>query len=483
MINIVIVSHSKHLADGVAELASQMINPAHCQLAVAAGVNDEENTIGTDAVKIMTAIESLSPQAQSIVVMMDLGSAILSAETAIELLDPELAEKVTLCSAPLVEGTLAAVVAASSGASLEKVIEEASNSLYPKKIQLGENFVQPKNDINALVKIQGKEASWVVRNPHGLHVRPAATLVEVLSTYHADYQLVKGDRRINPLSLNQLSLIQIRQGDEITLIASGEQEDEAIAAFLKLAQNGFGEELPSDSDTTTLKGILTPVAQIKAPAFIWHETELSPVENLPESIDIDTQIIKFNHAIKNTLNVLKQYAEKANQVLGEHIGAIFNGHIMMLDDDELITSVVDRIKEEKINAQQSWSDEMQERIQLYCALTDPYLRARELDLRDLRNQVLYQLQDKTRPAFTPSQPAILVAKELFPSTLIQLTDSPLVGIALAIGDSRSHSAIIATEMHLPMLVNLGPALLKVTESQKLKIDINKGELIIESLSS
>ncbi|MBG3081775.1 dihydroxyacetone kinase subunit DhaM [Proteus mirabilis] len=483
MINIVIVSHSKHLADGVAELASQMINPAHCQLAVAAGVNDEENTIGTDAVKIMTAIESLSPQAQSIVVMMDLGSAILSAETAIELLDPELAEKVTLCSAPLVEGTLAAVVAASSGASLEKVIEEASNSLYPKKIQLGENFVQPKNDINALVKIQGKEASWVVRNPHGLHVRPAATLVEVLSTYHADYQLVKGDRRINPLSLNQLSLIQIRQGDEITLIASGEQEDEAIAAFLKLAQNGFGEELPSDSDKTTLKGILTPIAQIKAPAFIWHETELSPVENLSESIDIDTQIIKFNHAIKNTLHVLKQYAEKANQVLGEHIGAIFNGHIMMLDDDELITSVVDRIKEEKINAQQSWSDEMQERIQLYCALTDPYLRARELDLRDLRNQVLYQLQDKTRPAFTPSQPAILVAKELFPSTLIQLTDSPLVGIALAIGDSRSHSAIIATEMHLPMLVNLGPTLLKVTESQKLKIDINKGELIIESLSS
>ncbi|WP_424680630.1 HPr family phosphocarrier protein, partial [Escherichia coli] len=69
-----------------------------------------------------------------------------------------------------------------------------------------------------------KEAHWVVKNPHGLHVRPAATLVELLSKFRADYQLIKGDRRINPLSLNQLSLIQIRQGDEITLIASGEQE-------------------------------------------------------------------------------------------------------------------------------------------------------------------------------------------------------------------------------------------------------------------
>ena len=154
----------------------------------------------------------------------------------------------------------------------------------------------------------------------------------------------------------------------------------------------------------------------------------------------------------------------------------------MLDDDELITSVIDRIKEEKISAQQSWSDEMQERTQLYFALNDPYLRARELDLRDLRNQVLYHLQDKTRPSFTPSQPAILVAKELFPSTLIQLADSQLVGIALAKGDSHSHSAIIAAEMRLPMLVNLGPTLLKVTESQKLKLDTNKGELVIEPIT-
>ena len=153
----------------------------------------------------------------------------------------------------------------------------------------------------------------------------------------------------------------------------------------------------------------------------------------------------------------------------------------MLDDDELITSVIDRIKEKKISAQQSWSDEMQERTQLYCALTDPYLRARELDLRDLRNQVLYHLQDKTRPSFTPSQPAILVAKEIFPSTLIQLEYKKFVGIVLAKGDVLSHSAIIASEMHLPMLVNLGPELLKVTESQMLKLDTNKGELSIEPI--
>ena len=60
MINIVIVSHSKHLAEGIEALANQMLNPTHCRLAIAAGVDDEAHPIGTDTVKIMTAIESLA---------------------------------------------------------------------------------------------------------------------------------------------------------------------------------------------------------------------------------------------------------------------------------------------------------------------------------------------------------------------------------------------------------------------------------------
>ncbi|MEQ4925504.1 dihydroxyacetone kinase phosphoryl donor subunit DhaM [Proteus hauseri] len=475
MINIVIVSHSKHLAEGVAELANQMLNPTHCRLAVAAGINDEEHVIGTDAVKIMTAIESLA-DAQSIVVMMDLGSAILSTETALELLDPELAKKVTLCSAPLVEGTLAAVVAASSGASLQKVLEEASQSLYPKRIQLGENFSPPQSNLTLPAKIHGKEARWVIRNPHGLHVRPAATLVELLSTFQADYQLIKGDRRINPLSLNQLSLIQIRKGDEIILIASGEQEDEAIAAFLKLAENGFGEDLASSLEKVTLHGVLVPPTSIKAPAFIWHETQLLPSEEVTEALSIEEQTEQLIQAIKKTIKNLKSYAKKANNEIGEHIGAIFNGHIMMLDDDELITSVIERIKSGKLSTQQAWFNEMQIRAQTYRDLHDPYIRARELDLRDLCNQVLYHLQHKVKPSFKSSQPVILIAEELFPSTVITLERDSILGIALAKGEHRSHSAIIASEAQLFMLVKLGEDLLKIKHNQIVILEPSQSSL-------
>ena len=134
MVNLILVSHSHTLAMGVAELAEQMNNG--CQIAVAAGMSEPENAIGTDAVKIMLAIEEVySPD--GVLILMDLGSAILSAETALELIDPEMAANVKLCAAPLVEGTLAAVVSASAGANLDTVAKEAEGALAAKLSQLG----------------------------------------------------------------------------------------------------------------------------------------------------------------------------------------------------------------------------------------------------------------------------------------------------------------------------------------------------------
>ncbi len=114
MVNLVIVSHSSRLGEGVGELARQMLMSDNCKIAIAAGIDDPQNPIGTDAVKVMEAIESVA-DADHVLVMMDMGSALLSAETALELLAPEIAAKVRLCAAPLVEGTLAATVSAASG--------------------------------------------------------------------------------------------------------------------------------------------------------------------------------------------------------------------------------------------------------------------------------------------------------------------------------------------------------------------------------
>ena len=122
MVNLVIVSHSARLGEGVGELARQMLMNDGCKLAIAAGIDDPASSIGTDPIKVMEAIESVA-DADHVLVMMDIGSALLSAETALDLLDPAIAAKVRLCAAPLVEGTLAATVSAAAGADIDKVIE------------------------------------------------------------------------------------------------------------------------------------------------------------------------------------------------------------------------------------------------------------------------------------------------------------------------------------------------------------------------
>lgn len=132
-VGIVVVSHSRALADAAVEMASQMVSGERPPIAVAAGA--EDGSLGTDATAVQAAIEQAAGPAGALV-LLDLGSAVMSAETALELLDPGVAERVVLSSAPLVEGLFGAVVRASTGGDLEAVAAEAARGLLPKQIHL-----------------------------------------------------------------------------------------------------------------------------------------------------------------------------------------------------------------------------------------------------------------------------------------------------------------------------------------------------------
>src|SRR3972149_4047224 len=108
MIGIVIVSHSAKLAEGVAELAHGMAGP-EARIAATGGLDLPDRPLGTDAALIAQAIQQVYSD-DGVLVLMDLGSAILSAEIALEGLPDEQRARVKLCEAPLVEGAIAAAV-------------------------------------------------------------------------------------------------------------------------------------------------------------------------------------------------------------------------------------------------------------------------------------------------------------------------------------------------------------------------------------
>jgi PTS hybrid protein len=133
-VGLVVVSHSRPLADAAVELARQMLPGRELAIEVAAGTDD--GGLGTDAVAISAAITA-ADTGDGVVVLMDLGSAILSAETALELLDDDVRDRVLLSPAPLVEGLVGAAVVAAGGADRDRVAAEALLGLAPKQAHLG----------------------------------------------------------------------------------------------------------------------------------------------------------------------------------------------------------------------------------------------------------------------------------------------------------------------------------------------------------
>jgi phosphoenolpyruvate---glycerone phosphotransferase subunit DhaM len=132
-VGLVVVSHSRALAEAAVVLARSMLPGRELTVEVAAG--DVDGGLGTDAAAIATAMTA-ADSGDGVVVLMDLGSAVLSAETAVDLLDDERRKRVVLSPAPLVEGLMGAAVTAAVGASRAEVAAEALRGLAPKQAHL-----------------------------------------------------------------------------------------------------------------------------------------------------------------------------------------------------------------------------------------------------------------------------------------------------------------------------------------------------------
>ncbi|MBO0688182.1 MAG: PTS-dependent dihydroxyacetone kinase phosphotransferase subunit DhaM [Candidatus Dormibacteraeota bacterium] len=128
---LVLVSHSRQLGEGLAEMVGQLAR-GRVQIAVASGASD--GGLGTDATAISSAIESVDGQ-DGVLVLADLGSAVLATESAFELLPPDLRDRVQMADAPLVEGTVAAAVQASVEGDLDEVRSAAEEARDFRKLR------------------------------------------------------------------------------------------------------------------------------------------------------------------------------------------------------------------------------------------------------------------------------------------------------------------------------------------------------------
>ncbi|MBF4577378.1 dihydroxyacetone kinase phosphoryl donor subunit DhaM [Frondihabitans sp. VKM Ac-2883] len=225
-VGILIVSHSAKIAEGALELAKQM---APSVTVVAAGGTDE-GALGTSFEKISSGITA-AQQGSGVVVLCDLGSAILTAETALDFLDDAERALVVIADAPIVEGAVAAAVASETGGSLHDVTAAARTAT---------GIADPHADERSLsrAEVQGAvERSATLVNPSGLHARPAAEFVKHAGAFESTIQINGVDAK----SLLRIMGLGLPKGSTVSIVATGPDAGEAVDALIELVEGGFGE--------------------------------------------------------------------------------------------------------------------------------------------------------------------------------------------------------------------------------------------------
>lgn len=485
MVGIVVVSHSAKIAEGVLDMARQMAGPA-APLAAAGGIDDPENPIGTDTMKILAAIQAVYNE-DGVVVLMDLGSALLSAEMALEFLPPEEAANVHLCAAPLVEGAMAAAVQASLGSPLAAVLQEAVGALAVKESQLGVTPGEAAEKETA-VSGTGHTITLAVRNKLGLHARPAARFVRTAHQFTADITVRKGEQAANAKSINQVATLGVRQGDTIEVTAVGPDAEAALAALQALADDNFGdvdEDLTPAVEKTavnagqvkTAGGAVSGIAGSPGIAIgpAAHYRPALPEVTERTVDDPAGEWARLQTAVSKAETEIEQIRQTAVRQVGAAQADIFEAHELILQDPTLLEEAHQRILSRKVNAEAAWHAAYEAMAARYAALEDAYMQARAADVRDVGQRVLRHLQGITQPTFTLAKPAVLLAEDLTPSDTAQLDPALVRGIAAERGGATSHSAILARGLGIPAVVGLGPVLEAIAEGQMIALDGRTGQ--------
>ncbi|WP_458319984.1 phosphoenolpyruvate--protein phosphotransferase [Mycolicibacterium brisbanense] len=472
-VGLVVVSHSRPLADAAVDLAQEMLHGKQIQIEVAAGL--DERTFGTDAVAIVDAIAA-ADDGDGAVVLMDLGSAVLSAELALELLDDDVRERVLLCPAPLVEGLVVAAVAAGGGAPAAEVAAEASGALAGKLAQLGGGVEHAATE----TAVDGLSATFVVANPHGLHARPAARLVQEVRGRDAQVR-IRNPRTdsawIDAASLSKIATLGVRSGDEVDVRVSGPQAAEVLEHILALAARQFDETpsaaAPSEPVTTGRPIGAGPGLGI-GPAWSARAGAIEVPEH--QGGDPAAEWRSLTAAVDGVRTAIADVRAHTARAVGEAEASIFDAHALLLDDDALLGAAKSRI-DKGHNAAAAWAAAVAEVADQFGAVDDAYLQARAEDVRAVGDQVLRALLGHVAPTATAT--GVLVAADLTPAEAAELDPTHVAAVLLAFGSATAHNVILLRAKGIPVIVGAGRAVLAIADGITVAVDGTRGEYLVD----
>ena len=234
--------------------------------------------------------------------------------------------------------------------------------------------------------------SFVVTNPHGLHARPAARLVQEVRRRDARARI--RNRRtesewVDAGSLSKIATLGVRSGDEVEVRVSGSQAAESLDHILSLAARNFdespGEAAPAPEQTVRQAPIGAGAGLGIGPAHSARSGTITIPDTPADEPAVEWR--RVGKAIASVRRTISHLRTRTAREIGEAEAAIFDAHQLLLDDSALLDSVRTRI-DGGLSAISAWSAAVQDLAAEFAAVPDPYLRARADDVRAVGDQVL-----------------------------------------------------------------------------------------------
>ena len=212
-------------------------------------------------------------------------------------------------------------------------------------------------------------------------------------------------------------------------------------------------------------------------ALIIEHSELNIEKKSIENTDFEVE--KLQKAVEKSRVELEQVKERVKKELGEHEAEIFEAHLLVLADPELIDQAISKIKDEKVNADFALNEVKDMFVSIFESMDNEYMRERAADIKDVTNRVLrHILGIKVVDLSALSEEVILIAHDLTPSDTATMNKNMVLGFLTDIGGRTSHTAIMARTLEIAAVVGLNDGTEKIKDGDFVVFNGETGEVIV-----
>jgi phosphoenolpyruvate-protein phosphotransferase len=326
----------------------------------------------------------------------------------------------------------------------------------------------------------------------GLHARAAANLVRVAGRFQSSLTLHRLDANVEADAKSILSILTLAasRGTELRVVAHGVDEQEALDAVVSLFTRDFDETEREDIGRSSAatqqlrcKGLGVSDGLVIGRVLRLQEGTREVYRAQIGDADVERERRRFRAAVRLSRQQLEAIKDRAEKELGRGHAYIFDAHLLFLEDAKLTRDVEDYIIKQHSNAEWAAKVVGDRLLSIYTQINDEYLRERGSDIEDVIQRLLANLTGEGPKYPNLSEDAVIVARDLLPSTIAELDLNHVKAIVTDTGGWTSHMAIIARGLGLTAVVGLRDFYRRTRTGDQIIVDARRGEVILHPVTA